>query len=87
VYARTPVIRPSVIHELAATALLTTRTQLQKLKHADQGTEDEMLEIRRLLAALEGFLHLAIGVVRAVVPDEQIEAQRSNLDAPPTRAE
>ena len=81
VHAGTTVDAPSIIHELAATALTKTRTQLQKLKHADQGTEEELQQIRQSLAAVEGFLHLAIGIAWAVVPEEQIEALRSNLDA------
>ncbi|MCU7723199.1 hypothetical protein ODJ79_05685 [Actinoplanes sp. KI2] len=81
VHAGFPVDKPSVIHQLAATALATARTQLQKLKHADQGTEEELEEVQQLLAAVEGFLHLAIGVAWAAASDERVESLRLNLDA------
>ncbi|WP_232234540.1 hypothetical protein [Actinoplanes sp. N902-109] len=80
VHAGVPVEKPSILHQLAATALATTRTQLQQLKHADQGTEEEMEQVQRLLAAVEGFLHLAIGVAWSVASDDRLESLRLNLD-------
>lgn len=80
VHAGASVNEPSVMHELAASALVATRTQLQKLKHADLGTEEEQEEIRELLSAVEGFLHLAIGVAWATVSDQRLDELKANLD-------
>lgn len=79
VHAGLAVAEPSPLHELAAVALVTARSQLQQLKHADKGTEDERIELRRYLAAIEGFLDLAVGLVWATAPTEQVEGLRMRL--------
>ena len=83
VHAGMPVSEPSPLHEMAATAIATVRTQLQKLKHADLGTEEEAMEVARHLNAVEGFLHLAVGVTWALAPDERVNELRTRLE--PTR--
>ncbi|MEK8109203.1 hypothetical protein NKG94_39865 [Micromonospora sp. M12] len=85
VHAGLPVGEPSPLHEMAATAIAIVRRQLQKLKHADLGTEEEALEVAKHLNAVEGFLHLAVGVTWALVPDERVDALRARLE--PTRVQ
>jgi hypothetical protein len=75
-----PVSEPSPLHELAAVALVTTRSALQRLKHADRGTEDEQIEVRRYMAAVEGFLDLAVSLVWAIAPAEQVDGLRMRLE-------
>ncbi|TDC37088.1 hypothetical protein [Micromonospora sp. KC213] len=83
VHAGLPVAEPSPLHEMAATAIVTVRAQLQKLKHADLGTEEEAVEVARHLNAVEGFLQLAVGVTWALAPDERVNELRTRLE--PTR--
>lgn len=80
VYAGLPVTESSPLHELAAMAVATIRSQLQKLKHADLGTDEEAVEIARHLNAIEGFLHLAVGVAWAAAPTERVEELRARLE-------
>jgi hypothetical protein len=81
VHSGLPVSEPSPLHELAAVALVTARSQLQQLKHADRGTEAERIEVRRYLAAVEGFLDLAVGLVWAGAPTEQVDELRMRLES------
>jgi hypothetical protein len=81
VHSGQPVAEPSPLHELAAAALVTTRSALQQLKHADRGTEEELVEVRRYLAAVEGFLDLAVGLVWAIAPTDQVDRLRERLEA------
>jgi hypothetical protein len=81
VHSGQPVAEPSPLHELAAAALVTTRSGLQQLKHADRGTDEELVEVRRYLAAVEGFLDLAVGLVWAIAPTDQVDRLRERLEA------
>ncbi|MFK3981908.1 hypothetical protein ACI2K4_16220 [Micromonospora sp. NPDC050397] len=80
VYAGLAVDELSPLHELAATAVVTVRTQLQKLKHADMGTAEEAAEVAKHLNAIEGFLHLAISVAWASMPTERLDGLRVRLE-------
>jgi len=79
-HAGLAVDQPSALHELAAEAIVTTRTQLQKLKHDDRGTSEEIEELQRYLAAIEGYLTLVIGFVWAAAPSSSIDQFRSRLE-------
>ena len=51
-------------------------SQLQRLKHADLGIPEERDEVYQLLAAVEGFMHLAVNVAWALAPDEKRDQLR-----------
>jgi hypothetical protein len=78
-HAGIDVEQPSPLHELAAAAICSARTGLQALKHADEGTDQEMAELLRLLAAIEGFMTLVVGVVWAGAPTETVMRFRRRL--------
>ena len=72
---------PSPFHELAATALVTARAKLQRIKHADAGTPEEAALVATLISTIEGFLTLAIRVGWLALPPENIEQLRQRLAA------
>jgi hypothetical protein len=45
----------SDLHEVMAAGLHEIRQQLQAIKHADEGTTEELAQLRRLMAGVEGF--------------------------------
>ncbi|MEU0039997.1 hypothetical protein [Streptomyces sp. NPDC006333] len=51
---------PGVFQDLLARVLVSARNKLQKLKHADGGTEEEREQLSSVLAALEGGLMLGL---------------------------
>lgn len=51
---------PSPFHELAAAGLVETRSNLEKLKHADIGTDEERELMGELIHSVEGFFMFAI---------------------------
>lgn len=53
---------PDFIHDVVAMALVSIRNQLQKMKHADQGTPEEKSQLLNILAALEGALMLGLTI-------------------------
>ncbi|GGR01906.1 hypothetical protein [Kitasatospora griseola] len=57
----------SVVHEMIARVIVTARNHLQKMKHADAGTQEEREQLLRILAAVEGALMigLVLGGVKA----------------------
>lgn len=57
-------VRPSFIHNVLATVLVSARSKLQKLKHADSGTPEEREQLMAVLTALEGALMLGLAVGR-----------------------
>lgn len=80
VYAGQPVSQRSVLHELAAVSIVATRARLQQLKHADTGSAEEMQQLIEAMAAVEGFVVVAIGVAWAAAPQEQLETLRARLE-------
>src|SRR5690606_19093433 len=71
---------PFLFNEMAATGLVSTRSRLQKLKHADSGTAEESQAVRRGIAAVEGFIVYAIRVGWMGMPDETLAAMRARLN-------
>lgn len=51
-----------VFSELAAAGVVAARTELQRLKHADQGSAEESQTVRQLIAAVEGFVIFSVRV-------------------------
>jgi hypothetical protein len=70
---------PSVFHELVASGVVATRRQLEKLKHADLGTDEERDLLTAYLSSVEGFLTLVVGLSWAAAPDEKLETLRVRL--------
>ncbi|MER6288555.1 hypothetical protein [Streptomyces sviceus] len=52
----------SVFHDVVALVLVSARTKLQKLKHADSGTPEEREQLIAVLAAIEGALMLGLTI-------------------------
>lgn len=84
-HAGVEVESPSPLHELAAAAIVSARADLQRLKHDDDGTPEDLEELQRLLAAVEGFMTLVVGVVWGSAPSETLDEFRGRL-APRKRA-
>lgn len=59
-YAGQKCDQPSVLHLVAAAALVESRNRLENLKHSDKGTDDEKQLVRDLISAIEGILTIAI---------------------------
>lgn len=80
VHGGADISEPSVLHELAALAIVATRNELQKVKHADRGgTPDEMAAIESHLAAIEAYLLFAIELAWAAVPADRVEKFHKRL--------
>lgn len=69
------------IRKLAAFALLNARKQLQKLKHADGATEDELAMLRSLLNITEGTITLIVRGCWAVAEPIRLAELRNRLSA------
>jgi hypothetical protein len=80
-YGGRPANQKSAIHEMVATGLVSARTQLQELKHADQGNEAEVRRVTSLMAAVEGFLTLALRIGWATLDEEEVDGLRRRLAA------
>jgi hypothetical protein len=80
-YAGADVGEPSLYHELSAASLIAVRTSLQQLKHADLGTPEEQATVAQHLAAVEGFITLALRVSWAAASEESITGMRERLAA------
>ncbi|MFF3242300.1 hypothetical protein ACFYWY_00880 [Streptomyces sp. NPDC002870] len=61
---------PSLIHEMIARAVVSTRNRLQKIKHADTGSPEEREQLLTLFTALEGALMLGLSIGKASAPFE-----------------
>lgn len=68
-----------VFNEMAAAGLVATRGRLQKLKHSDDGSQKETQDVRRGIAAVEGFIVYAVRVGWMAMPDEELTAMRVRL--------
>jgi len=79
-HAGQEVPEPSLVHELAATAIVGVRRSLQQLKHSDKGTEEEQEAILRYLAAVEAYMTLVVGIVWAGLPEEEVQRFRERLE-------
>lgn len=79
VHAGIPVSESVPMNEIAASSLVTIRAQLQKLKHADRGTPEELEEAQQLLLAFDGFVALAIGLSWATSDDTAVQRLKNAL--------
>lgn len=79
VHAGANLDQPSPLHELIALSLVVARNELQALKHADAGSEEEQAELLRLMAAVEGYLAMCFQVSWLVAEDEQVGRLRARL--------
>ncbi len=50
---------PSPLHLAIANAIVAARTVLQRIKHADKGTEEERVRVESLIAGIESALYIA----------------------------
>lgn len=80
-YGGRPAEQKSAIHEMVATGLVSARTQLEKLKHSDQGDESEVQRVNSLMAAVEGFLTLALRLGWATLDEAEVDGLRRRLAA------
>jgi hypothetical protein len=78
-YGGRPAEQKSAIHEMVAKGLVTARTQLQQLKHADLGSESEVQRVKSLMAAVEGFLTLALRLGWATLDEAEVDGLRRRL--------
>lgn len=67
------------VQKVAAYALLNIRESLQKLKHADEGTESERVLLRRLLDAIEATTVLMVKAAWAMCGREHVQALRAQF--------
>lgn len=68
---------PTFLHDVLALVLVSARNRLQKLKHADGGTQEEREQLMAVLAALEGALMLGLtigGLSADAVPPQELPA-------------
>lgn len=68
-----------MIHELAAVAIVAARSNLERLKHADSGTEGEKEELLSLFEAVEGSLVLVSSVAWIGVDESSLDDLRNRL--------
>ena len=69
--------------EMLAYVRVAARNQLQGLKHADSGAPGEYDELVELLAAVEEFFALGVGLLGAVAPAATLEKVQDRLDPQP----
>lgn len=83
VYAGGPVDDPSVpaLHRLVAFVLLTVRERLQKLKHADTGSDDELTLVRGMLSVVEGAFLVLVRLCWSVGDQAALQVIRDRITA------
>ncbi len=69
----------SMIHELAAAAIVAARDNLEGIKHADTGAEAEKEVVATLLDAVEGSIVLVSRVAWMGVEESSLESLRNRL--------
>lgn len=69
----------SPMSELACAGLLNARDRLQKIKHADQNTEEERDELRQIIRATEGFFLFSFRLGWSLQDDDSLERLRTRL--------
>jgi hypothetical protein len=79
VYAAQPLNGYSVLHEAAASALVSVRRQLQQLKHADLGSPAEQEAVLRSVSIIESLLLLVFQLVWRGVDDDALSRVRGRL--------
>lgn len=81
VYGGQPYEEARVFAELSALGIAATRDVLQKLKHADEGTDEERLQMRTAISAVEGFIVFAIQACWPSVPVDALDIIRGRFEA------
>jgi hypothetical protein len=70
--------------EMLAAVIVSARTSLQRLKHADSGDPEELTQLGALMNAVESFFALGVRLAWAGLPDDRVRELRCRLD--PQRA-
>jgi len=79
-HGRADVQSESAIHVMMASSLNATRKRLQSLKHADDGSPEDMEAVTKCMAAVEAFVHLGLGLSWATLSDDALAELRLRLD-------
>lgn len=79
VYAGQTSTDPVPLLELSAGGVVTARSALQAIKHADKGTEEEANKVREAIRAVEGFFVFAVRVGWASADSDDIQGLRTRL--------
>lgn len=69
----------STFHQIAALGLATSRKRLQKLKHSDKGSAEEVAEVELLLRAVEGFFLFSIYAGWSLLAEERLDELKERL--------
>lgn len=72
------------LHETIASSLNETRRGLQKIKHADTGSEEERERLREFMASVEGFVMYAIRFGWANVQEDRLGILKARLAGEPS---
>jgi len=78
-YAGLSVDQPNSLHELVATALVEARNTLQDIKHSDTGDPEELEQLKRSMAAVEGFVIYSIRVGWLIAGEAALKDLQSGL--------
>jgi len=62
---------PSFVHQVLVGVIVSPRTRLQHLKHADDASEDDREQLKNLLSAIEGALMLSLLLQQLTVAPSQ----------------
>lgn len=80
IYAGRPV-EESAVHEILAAGVVSARTQLQALKHAEKGDSADVEKVVGLIAAVEGCFALTLRVGWMSLDDNEVDGLRRRLAA------
>ncbi|MFJ3403447.1 hypothetical protein [Promicromonospora sp. NPDC090134] len=78
-YAGQATTDPQPLLELVAGGVVTARSVLQAIKHADKGTPEEADRVREAIRAVEGFFVVAVRVGWAGASPDHIQGLRTRL--------
>lgn len=79
IFAGEDIKQPIPIHETIASSLNETRRGLQKIKHADTGTPEELDQLRQFMASVEGFVMYAVRIGWAGVNEDRVAELKQRL--------
>lgn len=82
VHAGDPRADDDQMYEFSATVLVKCRRELEGLKHADTGDPSELLEVDRLMAAVEAFLLLVPSMLWPTRSRESLDTLYARLNPP-----
>ncbi|WP_282944544.1 hypothetical protein [Cellulomonas endometrii] len=75
-----------LLSQLAASGLVAVRTQMQRIKHSDEGTPEELAAVQEALRAVEGFMVFSVRVGWVSLDRDQLDALRKRLGDVPRDA-